>query len=211
MKKFIIKLVSMIVAVILTCITIVALSPKDNTGYLDSIIGKHTLLKDVKSPKIIFIGGSNLAFGLDSERVQYKLDIPVINMGLHAGLGLRFMLSDLESYICKGDIIVLIPEYDHFYDRTLEGDGGVQWSVISDVPEDIRYLNKNQFDSVINAIISSLLPNFITEIHGNIRNFKKNTQTKELKRTEVYSRYAFNKKGDVINHIGLKSTSNIIR
>jgi len=61
------------------------------------------------------VGGSNLAFGLDSHRIQDSLRLPVINYGLHAGIGLKYMIDDITIYARKGDILVFAPEYSQFY------------------------------------------------------------------------------------------------
>lgn len=45
---------------------------------------KKTVIAN-SSPKVILVGGSNVAFGLDSEIIQHQLEVPVVNMGLHVG------------------------------------------------------------------------------------------------------------------------------
>ena len=87
----------------------------EQDGYLQAYNKKCQLLEDTPSPRIIFVGGSNLAFGLDSQRIKDSLNINVINYGLHAGIGLKYMIDDISTYARKGDIIVFAPEYEHFY------------------------------------------------------------------------------------------------
>ncbi len=74
-------------------------------------IDKMELLKGTKSPKIVFVGGSNLAFGLDSALIKEAFSLPVVNMGLQRGLGLEFMLDQVNPYLNRGDIVVIVPEY----------------------------------------------------------------------------------------------------
>ena len=83
----------------------------EQDGYLQAYNKKCQLLEDTPSPRIIFVGGSNLAFGLDSQRIKDSLNINVINYGLHAGIGLKYMIDDISTYARKGDIIVFAPEY----------------------------------------------------------------------------------------------------
>lgn len=64
----------------------------EQDGYLQAYNKKCQLLEDTPSPRIIFVGGSNLAFGLDSQRIKDSLNINVINYGLHAGIGLKYMM-----------------------------------------------------------------------------------------------------------------------
>jgi hypothetical protein len=62
------------------------------------------------------LGGSNVAFGFDSELIKKSLGRPVVNMGLHGGLGLRYSLNESQPYIRKGDIVIVAPEYAQFDD-----------------------------------------------------------------------------------------------
>jgi hypothetical protein len=95
-------------------------------GYLLEYNTKCDLLKNTPSPRIIFVGGSNLAFGLDSKRISDSLHINIVNYGLHAGVGLKYMIDDIETFVKDGDIVVIAPEYSHFYglaygENTLSG------------------------------------------------------------------------------------------
>ena len=82
-----------------------------NNGYFASLKDKHRLLQTAASPKIVFIGGSNLAFGLDSHYLEAKFHRPIVNMGLCAPFGLRFILEEIKDDIHVSDTVVLVPEY----------------------------------------------------------------------------------------------------
>ena len=56
------------------------------TGYLAASVDKHHLLVHQPSPRIVFVGGSNLAFGLDSGAIERSLGYHPVNMGLNLGL-----------------------------------------------------------------------------------------------------------------------------
>jgi hypothetical protein len=79
--------------------------------YLAALVDREELLERTPGPRLIFVGGSNLAFGLDSERIAERTGLAVINCGLHAGLGLQFMLNQAAKYLKQGDIVVVSPEY----------------------------------------------------------------------------------------------------
>lgn len=96
-------------------LSVVFLLPIQKNDYLQAYKLKCELLEKTESPRIIFVGGSNLAFGLDSQRIKDSLQINVINYGLHAGIGLKFMIDDVTNYLRKDDIVVIAPEYSHFY------------------------------------------------------------------------------------------------
>ena len=77
---------------------------------------KQAHIASLSGRKICFVGGSNLSYGLDSYRVQKHFGIPVANMGLHAGLGMNYMLYEVNLYVNAGDVVVLVPEYNQFID-----------------------------------------------------------------------------------------------
>lgn len=95
--------------------------PVKSDSYLCAYNAKCRLLEKTSSPRIIFVGGSNVAFGLDCKRMKDSLHVNVVNTGLHAGIGLKYMVDDIALYARKGDIIVFAPEYAHFYGSTMAG------------------------------------------------------------------------------------------
>ncbi len=75
---------------------------------------KHQLLLSNKNKKkIIFIGGSNLAQGLDSKKIQDNFSsYKIINYGQRFDTGLEFYLDEISNYLGKDDIVVIVPEYE---------------------------------------------------------------------------------------------------
>ncbi len=92
MNKFLLK-ISVFSLIILAFIiyfgSFMASNPDD---YLAILIDKHKIAEKINTPKIILVGGSNLAFGIDTKVLGEYLGIPVANMGLRAELGVDFML-----------------------------------------------------------------------------------------------------------------------
>jgi len=98
------------------------------------------LLEKTPSPRIILVGGSNVSFGIDAELMQRTLGIPVINDGLHTGLGLA-PLRELQEYIRKGDMIIISLEYDLFTSQAvIDGDPVFLSDWIEYSPRRIEYL-----------------------------------------------------------------------
>lgn len=95
----------------LAVIAVVFVGPSNH--YIAAVKDKERLLASAPSPRLILVGGSNLAFGVDSSRLQAGLgdQYKVVNMGLHAGLGLDFILAETLAEVRKGDVVVLSPEY----------------------------------------------------------------------------------------------------
>ena len=79
----------------------------EQSDYLDGIIDKHRLADKTSSPRIVLEGGSNLAFGIDSRKIEDSTGLPVINMGLHAGLGLDFIVNEIKYIVKPSGIVIL--------------------------------------------------------------------------------------------------------
>ena len=68
----------------------------------------------VQGRKVVFIGGSNVRFGVDSAGLTHDLGLPVINYGLHASLGADVIADRAAACIRRGDVVVFAPELSHF-------------------------------------------------------------------------------------------------
>lgn len=79
------------------------------TAVLDDKVDRLSTLDE---PKIVVVGGSSVAFGLESELIERYTGMPVVNFGLYASLGTKLMLDLSRKHIKEGDIIVLAPELD---------------------------------------------------------------------------------------------------
>jgi hypothetical protein len=93
----------------------------EHDRYLAATADKHARADRVASPRIVFIGGSNLAFGLDSPVVRDRLGREPINAALHAGLGLEFILNEGLDFLRPGDVAVVSVEYELFLPPQLDG------------------------------------------------------------------------------------------
>ncbi len=79
--------------------------------YASSLKEKIALLDTTESPRIIFVGGSGVALGIDSPLIEKETGLHPINMGIYGALGLKFMLHELTDNLRPGDIVVLSPEH----------------------------------------------------------------------------------------------------
>lgn len=161
----------------------------NNDHYLFAMTAKHKRAADIKTPKILFIGGSNLPFGLDSEKIQNDLGMPVVNFGLHAGLGLKFMFEEAKPFIHKDDIIVVVPEYHQFFGDACYGEETLVNVLVNIYPEG---------ESLINITHRFKLLKFYPKI---IR-AKLISKILKPKKDEIYLSSSFNEFGDVVAHIG---------
>lgn len=101
-------------------------------------------LRNTKEKKIVLIGGSNVAFGFDSKVIEDSLGLPVINMGLHGGLGIRFVVETARDRLMPGDIVFVLPEYENFVEDRWLGGRYLANVVTTDVKKYWPYLNLPQ-------------------------------------------------------------------
>jgi hypothetical protein len=84
--------------------------------YEESFVGvldeKVERLDSIEEEKIVVIGGSSVAFGIDSALIEKYTEMPVVNFGLYASLGTKLMLDLSQKSINRGDIVIIAPEMD---------------------------------------------------------------------------------------------------
>ncbi|MBR0056240.1 MAG: hypothetical protein IJP66_02825, partial [Kiritimatiellae bacterium] len=68
---------------------------------------KFNRLRSIDAPKVVVIGNSNVAFGIDSAVLREALGRPVVNAGLHAGFSGDFLERMALVNPRPGDIYVL--------------------------------------------------------------------------------------------------------
>lgn len=83
------------------------LSPQYSQGFNASLLDKAERLRQVEGPKIVLIGNSNLPFGMDSALLAERVGMPVVNMGLHGGMGNAFHEEMAKLAVTPGDIYVI--------------------------------------------------------------------------------------------------------
>ncbi len=172
------------------------------SDYLDAIIDKHELLKNTKSPRIILCGGSNIAFGIDSKIISDSIGLPVINMGLQAGLGLKFIINEVKGEIRKSDIIIF--SIEHFLGA--DGNYNIKKEATRNFPKGINYFNPNIFNDIKNIRTEKNQDNLQTNISNTFNSQKKIIVNNDS--ISVYYRKTFNNYGDVIGHLDKKIQHN---
>ena len=203
-KKLIIKVAILSLAIFLTGFALSEYDTRaDDNSYVAAVLEKDRLIRTTPSPKIIMVGGSNLAFGTDSKLMSDSLQFDVINMGLYAKIGLRYMLAQVTPYIHAGDIVLVVPEYDQFYGKYIEGDNTLNTAMLytptDRIPDFIRSY------SIIDVI-------FRPRAENARRSFLRAAAAAVGKKDEffppdtnpVYNRHSFNKYGDAVAHLGRK-------
>ena len=186
MKKLFIK-IGILFVMLCTGVIIFVLLPLPEHSFNAAIIDKHQLLEKTESPRIILVGGSNVAFGIDSAAIQSRFNIPVVNLGLHAGFGLGRILDDALPFLHPGDILVIIPEYIHFSD-TWNGEAQA-YELIFDFGQKRLLLSPHY------RLPKGFISYILTNLKGVVRGY---LPTNML----AYSRDGFNEYGDYVKHLG---------
>lgn len=83
------------------------LMPQYEGEYNAVLNDKVDRLMSVEGPKMVFLGASEMAFGLRSADVQAAFGMPVVNMGMHGSLGNVFEEELARLNVTPGDIYVL--------------------------------------------------------------------------------------------------------
>lgn len=175
---------------------ILPVTPKNSKSALFSSLIKEKLLKENPTPRIIFIGGSSVSYGLNSQKFIEKLGLNPINTAISYGIGLKYMLDSTLDYIKVGDIVVLMPEYEHYFEADINSVSETLVHLIFDVDKSrLKYLNIKQKLNLIplypKYAISKVMP----------------TQYLLPLEDPAFSVNSFNKYGDNIGHWGLPSPS----
>lgn len=152
-----------------------------------ALLDKTERLRSIGEPKIILIGNSNLAFGVDSQRIQEALEMPVVNMGLHGGLGNAFLENMGKLGVSEGDIVVVChSDYDD--DGTIP-DPALAWITVEMHPEFWKLIPAKAIPQMLKAYPSYLYSSAVRFLTGSPKNVPETGTS--------YSRAGFNAFGDV--------------
>ncbi len=166
---------------------------KKANDYLLAIKEKHILLNKRKGNRILFVGGSGVAFGTDAGNFSPN----AINLGLHAGLGLSFMVKEAIHFAREGDLLVVSTEY--FLDN---GDKAMISYMLDQVPEVGEFLKLSAFEQIELPWVVFLksLKEKVKRIQMTVIEGKEKVKLKDV--NTLYIRTGFNNFGDYVNHLG---------
>lgn len=164
-----------------------------STDYLATLIDKEARLNSLDSNRLIFVGGSNLAFGLNSELIETTLPVKVANLGLHAGLSLTFMINQVSYLMKKGDAVVLTPEYPLYLDSFDPDIDLIQFA------REIYPLTERYYQFTPKQVLKA-----------KYERFRKYFTPDSYQIDSVFNRQFFNKYGDNTAHLKKKSLANLI-
>jgi len=156
----------------------------ENTYYAELPV-KVDRLEQTPGSRVVVIGGSSVAFGIDSKLMEQELGMPCVNFGLYAAFGLKPMLDLSLRELHRGDIVVIAPEttsqmYSSYcgYDYLLQA-----------------------FEGRIDLLLglgAEYYPGLASKIPGYVRDAKKLRSMGGASGAGVYSLTSFDEYGDIV-------------
>ncbi len=156
--------------------------------FLGELKEKTKLLSQTEGKRVVLVGGSSLAFGVDSALLERALpEYRVVNFGMYAALGTTVMLDLSEPLIRAGDIVILLPEQQR---QTLSGffDPAIAWQGLDGAYDLLRSLPGEKL-----ARLAGAFPEFAGEKWAY---FLTGTRPEPQ---GVYRKSVFNEYGDVVS------------
>ncbi|MEP6711003.1 MAG: hypothetical protein ABJA37_01240 [Ferruginibacter sp.] len=190
MKHFLKKILIFIIPITILLFSglFIKPTPRSLGSFLFADIKKDSLLQNTTEPRIIFVGGSNLSFGLNSYEIRDSLKLNPVNTAINVSLGLKYMLQNTLPYLKKGDTVVLAPEYEVYYEDYNVASEELLRTIFDAAPGKIKYLSSGQCIRLLQYVPKFSLTKFDpSEYWG-------------FKESDIYSVNSFNNFGDVQAH-----------
>ena len=198
MKRFVSKTLTILFLFTMVNLILLLLIPIDKNAYVCEYNHKVELMKTTQQPRIVFIGGSNTAFGIDSKTIADSLHCNVVNFGFHAGLGIVFPIENCLQYIKKGDVVVMQLEYGNFFGGE---NGEPETYPVFIKSTNWRYLhqlNINQWYNVVSGVPRENIKGIVRLLRYPLRkSFDTPTNCTSFK----YLKSGFNQYGDEVSHL----------
>lgn len=155
------------------------------------IIDKYAQLEKWKDQnKIVIIGGSSSAYGIDSERISEEFSLPVVNTSVAMGIESEFQVHSIRKYLTQGDIVLGFHEYEYYFGND-RGDDFINTTLFYYPQMFFDFTFQQKFRWIKSSIRLS------SDYYRNrLFNFQKRSKTQTT--LKQYSRRAYNSYGDNI-------------
>ncbi len=171
---------------------------------------KRNLARAIQERKLVILGGSNALFNYEAELIERRLGIPTVNMGIHGGLPLWYLLPDAQSYLRDGDQVLLSIDYAQYQRRSRYDTWFLNqiltwrpdYFLKAEVLEKLRIAAAIPFPRLLSGALLRLLGRQgVGEIHSVPRSESEIIQRyrhEEDREQEVYSMHNVSHKGDIL-------------
>lgn len=197
---------------ILVCVAMLAVLVfiPDSNDYAKAARLKEQRLRQLPGNRIVLIGGSNLAFGIDSHLMETLSGCAVVNMGMNGYLGVRYMLEEAKAGLRKGDVAVIALEYDNFVKAVDGAPFDLLW-IAKTNPGAMRYMTARQrFDVVasippaVRAKVNRLADVAVQRIYTGVAGEGGAGDDSQELILGVESLAGFNQSGDLVSHLDVQ-------
>lgn len=153
----------------------------------DSVLAdKYMRLKNAAGKRLILVGGSNLAFGIDSALLEQEYpDYTVVNFSGSMFYGMFPLFDMIEANARAGDIVLFVPEYEDSMYANTEQESIYNWQYLES--------NYNMLDDIDMRNNPSIFQHFVEYLNAK-RSFLPGKVTNP---DNVYTRAGFNAAGDL--------------
>jgi hypothetical protein len=188
MKKKLFYLWALLLVPIVLLLSVFCLPSQYEKSYMGELKYKYNRLKNTDGKRIIIVGGSGMAFDVDSSLIKENFpEYEVVNLGMYAALGTASVLDMAISKVHDGDLVIFAPEQSK---QTLSGylGGDYAWQAL----DGAFYLLPYFFNSEKNiSLMLAAFPRFAME---KLRLF---ITASAPDPDSVYRKSAFNEYGDI--------------
>ena len=168
-------------------------------NYYAAVNDKQQMLATSAPPRFIAIGGSSVAFGIDAELMGRQLRLHPVNMGLHVGFGLPFMLSQVAPYIQPGDVVLLAPEYNSFSEN-FNAEPELLSTVVEQAPLSLVRMPLRDVGAILDR-------GYLMRLGRVMRAVAFDADPQLNLSDGIYRRDAFNQFGDLVSYLGKPSSA----
>lgn len=160
-------------------------------SYYGELYEMYSRLKKTKEKKMVILGSSSVAFGLDTELLEQELhhvglNYTVCSFGLYGALGTKIMLDLSKDYINKEDIVIFAPEYIE-QELSLYFSCEHTWKAMDGHFEMLSKLDKDNRKTMIGNY-----PKFVSEKQKYLKDGIK------AKTNDIYNKSSFNDKCNLV-------------
>lgn len=174
-----------------------------------AIQDKSNRLETIDGRRLIILGGSNVAFGINSDLIQKKFGLQTVNLGLHAALGIKYQFRMIKKQLREGDVVVLLPEYQLYSSKFFHGIKKYQDRLIESCPSSAEYFQqpipKNDWKTFLDQKGLAFIGQRFRRGRKRIVRWLCGNPYPKDSASAVYVRSKFNKYGDMVGHYPFSS------
>jgi hypothetical protein len=157
----------------------------------DVRIKKEEIARRIAGQKVVFGGGSATLFGVKAKVIEDTIGIPCVNLAIHGGLNIGYVIYNLKKVIKKGDIVILPLEYSYFTD-----DGKIDRITFNYVVSyDKEYFRSLTYSQKLKILLSA-------SIEGSLKGLLHTIAASLFKESRQYDSKTLNKNGDETINVG---------